>query len=81
MNSINSSNSIKKSNLLRALNSDNTVVEKILKSKVLVVGAGGIGCELLKNLVLTGFQDIEIVKSHFLSLILRSFFEGGFGHN
>ncbi|XP_053673165.1 SUMO-activating enzyme subunit 2 [Anopheles nili] len=35
--------------------------EKITKSKVLVVGAGGIGCEILKNLVLTGFQDIEII--------------------
>ncbi|CAH1400407.1 unnamed protein product [Nezara viridula] len=30
-------------------------------SKVLVVGAGGIGCELLKNLVLTGFEDIEVI--------------------
>merc|ERR1719447_1015268 len=26
-----------------------------------MVGAGGIGCELLKNLVLTGFKDIEII--------------------
>ncbi|SPO24871.1 related to ubiquitin-like protein activating enzyme [Ustilago trichophora] len=30
-------------------------------AKVLVVGAGGIGCELLKNLVLTGFGNIEII--------------------
>uniref|UniRef100_A0A182LUB3 SUMO-activating enzyme subunit n=1 Tax=Anopheles culicifacies TaxID=139723 RepID=A0A182LUB3_9DIPT len=35
--------------------------QKIKESKVLVVGAGGIGCEILKNLVLTGFQDIEII--------------------
>lgn len=30
--------------------------------KVLCVGAGGIGCELLKTLVLTGFIDIEVVR-------------------
>ncbi|EGR48605.1 uncharacterized protein TRIREDRAFT_61945 [Trichoderma reesei QM6a] len=30
-------------------------------ARVLMVGAGGIGCELLKNLVLTGFGEIHIV--------------------
>ncbi|XP_017011915.3 SUMO-activating enzyme subunit 2 [Drosophila takahashii] len=35
--------------------------ELVKKSKVLVVGAGGIGCEVLKNLVLSGFTDIEII--------------------
>lgn len=40
---------------------DERVREKTLKCKLLVVGAGGIGCELLKNLVLTGFKDIELV--------------------
>jgi ubiquitin-like 1-activating enzyme E1 B len=35
--------------------------EKIQAAKLLVVGAGGIGCELLKNLVLTGFKDIEVI--------------------
>ncbi|XP_010251621.1 PREDICTED: SUMO-activating enzyme subunit 2 [Nelumbo nucifera] len=33
----------------------------IKKAKVLMVGAGGIGCELLKTLALSGFQDIHII--------------------
>lgn len=40
---------------------DETLSEAIDKSKILVVGAGGIGCEILKNLVLTGFPQIEII--------------------
>jgi len=35
--------------------------EAIQDSKILVVGAGGIGCELLKNIVLSGFKNIEII--------------------
>lgn len=31
---------------------------KINKSKILVIGAGGIGCELLKNLVMIGIESI-----------------------
>ena len=34
---------------------------KVTDAKLLVVGAGGIGCELLKNLVLTGFKNITVV--------------------
>ncbi|SLM36487.1 ubiquitin-like activating enzyme [Lasallia pustulata] len=34
---------------------------RIKQSRILLVGAGGIGCELLKNLVLTGFGEIHIV--------------------
>lgn len=35
---------------------------KVSSCKVLVVGAGGIGCELIKNLVLTGFKNLVIVS-------------------
>ncbi|ONK63716.1 uncharacterized protein A4U43_C07F18140 [Asparagus officinalis] len=35
--------------------------EAIKRAKVLMVGAGGIGCELLKTLALSGFQDIHII--------------------
>ncbi|KAF2131529.1 ubiquitin-activating enzyme E1 3 [Dothidotthia symphoricarpi CBS 119687] len=35
--------------------------QRIREARVLMVGAGGIGCELLKNLVLTGFGEIHIV--------------------
>jgi ubiquitin-like 1-activating enzyme E1 B len=31
------------------------------QAKVLMVGAGGIGCELLKNLVLTGYGEVHVV--------------------
>ncbi|KAI0763975.1 hypothetical protein BD413DRAFT_606430 [Trametes elegans] len=34
---------------------------RLSSTRVLLVGAGGIGCELLKNIVLTGFGDITLL--------------------
>ena len=44
----------------------------IKNSKILVVGAGGIGCELLKNLVLIGFEDIEVVSGLYCWLFVAT---------
>ncbi|RJE23987.1 Ubiquitin-activating enzyme [Aspergillus sclerotialis] len=38
-----------------------TLSKRIKESRVLLVGAGGIGCELLKNLLLSGFGTIHII--------------------
>ena len=35
--------------------------QKITSCKVLLVGSGGIGCELLKNLALCGFKHVEVI--------------------
>jgi molybdopterin/thiamine biosynthesis adenylyltransferase len=35
---------------------------QVANAKVLAVGAGGIGCELIKTLVLSGFRDIHTVR-------------------
>ncbi|GMM36723.1 E1 ubiquitin-activating protein [Saccharomycopsis crataegensis] len=37
------------------------VLTKVRAAKVLLVGAGGIGCELLKDLVLMGYGEIHVV--------------------
>lgn len=37
------------------------ILQKNRKSKLLIVGAGGIGCELLKSLSLSGFRNFVII--------------------
>lgn len=37
------------------------LLTRVWQSRVLLVGAGGIGCELLKNLLLSGFGTIHII--------------------
>jgi ubiquitin-like 1-activating enzyme E1 B len=37
------------------------LLRKIQESKILLVGSGGIGCELLKNFALSGFRHVEAI--------------------
>ena len=55
------------------------LAEAVASSRVLVVGTGGIGCELLKNLVLTGFQNIVAVSSQ-ISIMIYAAMHGGTEH-
>ena len=47
------------------------LAKSVRESRVFVVGTGGIGCELVKNLVLSGFPDIVMVSVVFDRLRAR----------
>ena len=68
---------------------DPETARRIKTAKVFMVGAGGIGCELLKDLLLTGFRDIQLVRENSLSLManviwmgmMKFHFPDWFGHH
>lgn len=47
--------------LLQEVLDDQQLVNRIKNAKILLVGAGGIGCEVIKNLLLVGFTNINMI--------------------
>ena len=46
------------------------LAERVATARLLVVGAGGIGCEVMKTLSVTGFTQVTIVRKEEDSSIL-----------
>lgn len=47
--------------VLKSILNDDKLVNSISTSKVLIVGSGGIGVEIIKNVVLLGFTNITLI--------------------
>ena len=50
--------------------SSGDLTDTIQSARILCIGAGGIGCELLKTLVCTGFRHIELVTRVLLEVLI-----------
>lgn len=49
------------SKIVGSMLNDNQLATALSSAKILLVGAGGIGCEVIKNLVLMGFKNVDMI--------------------